>query len=307
MRKNAQTDQSILLFPMNDGGAGHFYHYMLGYLMPIAISPDRVPGRVSVVSVGLLDRITREVFADEMEIVQQPTIAAQDYPKLRDRLKKIFRGSFLKRLVIRPIVKLSMSRALKAYNPGRLVMLDAFDSPLRYQFERISVFRDFVETRLADRIETLKKSASKPYVLLIDRAPPHSHYAEVGRTSGSQRRSLPNINSLCEFLNKHRKAEIFHLEDTDLALQIAVFSEAKVVIAQHGAALTNIVWMRPGSLVIEIIPPNKVPRYPRQEFFSHLAAEMNVRHQYILQDHEHAELTLSQMKQIESSLAQETT
>lgn len=280
---------------------------MLGYLMPIVISPDRGPGRVSVVSVGLLDRITREVFADEVDIVQLPTIAAQDYPKLRDRLKKLLRGSFLKRFVIRPIVKLSMSRALKEYNPGRLVMLESFDSPLRYQFEQISVFRDFVEQRLADRIKTLKISASKPDVLLIDRAQPHVHYAEVGRTSGSQRRSLPNINSLCELLNKHRKAEIFHLEDKDLALQIAVFSEAKVVIAQHGAALTNIIWMRPGSLVIEIIPPNKVPKYPRQEFFSHLAKEMNIRHQYIFQDHQHAELTLSQMRQIESNLAQEET
>jgi len=305
MRKSAQTDNSILLFPMNNGGAGHFYHYILGYLMPIVTSPDRTPGRFSVVSVGLLDRITREVFADEVDIVQHPTMAAQDYPKLRDRLNKLLGGFFLKRVIIRPIVKRSMSSALKEYNPGRLVMLESFDNPLRYQSERISVFRDFVEKRLADRIETVKKSADKPDILLIDRAPPHSHYADVGRSSGSQRRSIPNINSLCELLNKHRKTEIFHLEDKDLALQIAAFSEANIVVAQHGAALTNIIWMRPGSLVVEIIPPDKVPATPRHEYFSLLAEVMNIRHQYIFQDHNHAELTASQMQQIESFLDME--
>jgi len=305
MRKNAQTDQSVLLFPMNNGGAGHFYHYMLGYLMPIVTSPDRTPGRFGVVSVGLLDRITREVFADEVDIVQQPTIAAQDYPELRDRLNKLLGGFFLKRFIIRPIVKLSMSRALKDYKHGRLLMLESFDNPLRYQFEPISIFRDFVQKRLADRIKPLRISLNNPDVLLIDRAPPHSHYAEVGRTSGSQRRSIPNINSLCELLNQHRKAEIFHLEDKDLALQIAAFSEAEVVVAQHGAALTNIIWMRPGSLVVEIIPPDKVPATPRHEYFSLLAEVMNIRHHYIFQDHEHAELTVEQMHQIESVLGPE--
>lgn len=300
MPKKIQDEKSVLLFPMNSGGAGHFYHYILGYLMPIVISPDRAPGRCSVVSVGLLDRITREVFADEVDIIQHPTMAAQDYPNLRDRLNKFFGAFFLKRFFIRAIVKRSMSSALKDYRHGRLVMLEAFDNPHRYQFDRICVFRDFVEKRLAGSIKTRKMSVSNRDVLLIERAQPHRHYADVGHSSGSQRRSIPNINSLCELLNKHRKAEIFSLEDKDLALQIAAFSEAKVVIAQHGAALTNIIWMRPGSQVIEVIPPNKVPVDKRHEYFSLLAEVMNVRHRYVFQDHDHADLTPAQMHQIES-------
>ena len=291
---------------MNGGRAGHFYHYMLGYLMPIVISPDRTTGRVSVVSVGLLDRITREVFGDEVDIVPEPNLTINDYPKLRNRLNKLFGNYVFMRFFISTIVKQSINRALKNYNFDQSLMLNSFDSPLRYQFDHISVFRDFVEKRLAGKIKTLKKSASKPDILLIDRGQPHSHYAEIGRTSGSQRRSIPNIDSLCDLLNKHHKTATFNLEDKDLALQIAVFSEAKVVVAQHGAALTNIIWMRPGSLVIEIIPPNKVPANPGQEFFSRLAEEMNIRHQYIFQEHEHAELTKSQMHQIESILVEET-
>lgn len=305
MPKKIQNEKSTLLFPMNGGRAGHFYHYMLGYLMPIVISPDRTPGRVSVVSVGLLDRITRQVFGNEVDIIPEPDITKTDYPKARNRLNKRFGNFVFKRFFIRTILKRSMSRALKNYKHDRLLMLEPFDSPLLYRSDRISVFRDFIVKRLADRIKTLKASVNKPDILLIERGQPHGHYAEAGRTSGGQRRSIPNIDSLCDLLKKHHEIEIFNLEDKDLALQIAVFSEAKVVIAQHGAALTNLIWMRPGSLAIEIIPPNKVPADPGQEFFSHLAAEMDIRHQYVFQDHEHAALTQPQMRQIESMLVQE--
>src|SRR5262249_101125 len=44
------------------------------------------------------------------------------------------------------------------------------------------------------------------------------------------------------------------LERATLAEQIALFSLADVVIAQHGAALANVVWCRSGARVIEIAP-----------------------------------------------------
>lgn len=162
---------------MNGGRAEHFYHYMLGYLMPIVISPERTPGRVSVVSVGLLDRITREVLGDDVDIIQEPNITRDDYPKLRNRLNKLFGNFLFKRFFIRMIVKRSMSRALRNYNLDRSLILDPFDSPLRYQFDRISAFRDFVEKRLDGKIKTLKKSKSKPDVLLIERGQSHGYYA----------------------------------------------------------------------------------------------------------------------------------
>ncbi len=305
MCKRPHGDKPILLFPMNDGRAGHFYHYMLGYLMPIVISPDRAVGRTSVVSVGLLDRITQEVLADDVEIIQEPDITRTGYPNLRNRISKLIGNSSLKPFFTRTIVKWAVSLRLRTYSLDRIVMLEAFDSPLHYQRDRILVFRDFVEKRLTDKIKASTMPKHRPDVLLIERGQPHGHYAEVGRTSGGQRRSVPNFDSLRGVLKKHHKAELLNLEDTDFASQIAVFREAKVVIAQHGAALTNIIWMRPGSLVVEIVPPDKVPARPAQEFFNHLAEEMNVRHQYIFQEHDHAALTQSQIHEIEAMLAQE--
>ncbi|MEM9472415.1 MAG: glycosyltransferase family 61 protein, partial [Pseudomonadota bacterium] len=220
-------------------------------------------------------------------------------------LSKIFGTSGVRQSLPGKIVKWAMSRALRKHNHRRLEVLSSFDNPLRYQRDQISRFRDFVEARLADRIEKKCRAQSGIDVLLIERGDPNQHYADVGRTSGSQRRSVPNIDVLRDLLKARHRTELLNLEDTDLASQIAVFRNARAVVAQHGAALTNIIWMRPGSLVIEIIPPRKVPEAADKEYFSRLAAEMAVRHHYVFQEHDHAELTQSQMHQIQALLAQE--
>lgn len=305
MRNNTRIDKSILLFPLNRGRAGHYYHYMLGYLMPVVLCPDRKAGHTSLVSVGLLDRITREVLGNDVNIVPEPKLTQTRYPELRNRLSKIFGKSGVRQSLPGTIVKWAMRHALRKHNHDCLEVLSSFDSPLRYRRNQISRFRDYVEARLADRIETKCLSQPDVDVLIIERAHPNKHYADVGRTSGSQRRSVPNIGCLVDLLRTQRRTELLNLENTDLASQIAAFRNARAVVAQHGAALTNIIWMRPGSLVIEIIPPDKVPDSADKEYFSRLAEEMAVRHHYVFQEHDHADLTPSQMHQIEALLAQE--
>ncbi len=305
MRNNTRIENSILLFPLNRGRAGHYYHYMLGYLMPVVLYPDRTAGHTSLVSVGLLDRITREVLGNDVDIVPEPMLTQVRYPELRNRLSKIFGKSGVRQSLPGMIVKWAMSRALRKHNHDRLEVLSSFDNPLRYQRDQLSRFRNFVEARLADSIETRSLSQAGVDVLLIERGHPNQHYADLGRTSGSQRRSVPNLGCLRDLLQTRHRTELLNLEDTDLASQIAVFRNARAVVAQHGAALTNIIWMRPGSLVIEIIPPRKVPEAADKEYFGRLAAEMAVRHHYVFQEHDHAELTQSQMRQIEALLARE--
>jgi glycosyl transferase family 61 len=43
-----------------------------------------------------------------------------------------------------------------------------------------------------------------------------------------------------------------------LRTQIALFKRSYVVVAAHGAGLANIIFMKPGSLVIEIFPPDRI-------------------------------------------------
>lgn len=51
------------------------------------------------------------------------------------------------------------------------------------------------------------------------------------------------------------------LESMTVAQQIQLFSSAKVIVAPHGAGLTNLVFCHPGTKVIELFSPNYMPAY----------------------------------------------
>ncbi|MGB3512048.1 MAG: tetratricopeptide repeat protein [Microcoleaceae cyanobacterium] len=52
-----------------------------------------------------------------------------------------------------------------------------------------------------------------------------------------------------------------HPESMTLTEQIAIFAHAKVIIAAHGSGLTNIMFCRPGTKVIELVSPNYIRHY----------------------------------------------
>lgn len=47
-----------------------------------------------------------------------------------------------------------------------------------------------------------------------------------------------------------------HLEDYDFPTQISIFSKAEIIVAPHGAGLTNLVWCEPKTIVLELFSPN---------------------------------------------------
>jgi len=82
-----------------------------------------------------------------------------------------------------------------------------------------------------------------------------------------QRRSIPNFCALEKHLSSIcPNFDSLILEETSLAHQIERFQSADVIIAQHGAALANLIFAKPGAKVIEILPRD----FPLN-FFSELA------------------------------------
>ena len=70
--------------------------------------------------------------------------------------------------------------------------------------------------------------------------------------SKARKRRIYNESELTAILSDY-DFEVIHLEDLTLRDQVALFSEAAVVVAQHGAALTNILYASPGSALIELV------------------------------------------------------
>lgn len=78
----------------------------------------------------------------------------------------------------------------------------------------------------------------------------------VGRGRGSTRR-IVNEPELLEVL-KHQNVETVFPETLPFLEQVRLFNSAKLVVAPHGSGLTNLVFCRPGTVVVELFSPNYV-------------------------------------------------
>jgi capsular polysaccharide biosynthesis protein len=67
-----------------------------------------------------------------------------------------------------------------------------------------------------------------------------------------------------------------HLESCSWSEQVAMFGAAEVVLAPHGAALANIAFCQPGTVVAEISTPAGY-----RDFFLQLAASAGLTYRYL--------------------------
>lgn len=97
---------------------------------------------------------------------------------------------------------------------------------------------------------------------------PHGKYTNNKRIfirrSGESRRYLSNFDVLLNVAKSHGFEEVYP-ENYSLAEQAKLFSQARYIIAEHGAGLTNIVFRNGHDLsVLELFPPHWLnPSYTR--------------------------------------------
>jgi len=76
-------------------------------------------------------------------------------------------------------------------------------------------------------------------------------------TTGAERREIRCIDQLETFLQEVYGRETVgsvELEEMAFSEQVRLFSQARIVIGIHGAGLANVVFCRPGSVLIEVDP-----------------------------------------------------
>jgi hypothetical protein len=231
----------------NSGSIEHFYHFVLGYLLPLGsymtrerISQDRV---MLLCSCGPFDRLMQELALPGLILCERQTHAKSKAMILRladadvDEIRGLDSGQLLEDQVV-------------------------------YDVAGVRAGIAFVRQRLALAIAEARRAieadwVASPRIVLIERGEPDPFYASpicndvnpIYRTAGKQRRMIGNHAALAiELAGAYRGLRNVMLEGMPLAAQIALFECADVVIAQHGAALANVIWMRPDAGVIEIDP-----------------------------------------------------
>lgn len=93
-------------------------------------------------------------------------------------------------------------------------------------------------------------------------------------------RFLPNENELLDFLTGVFNVRPVYPEDWSIEEQACIFSQAEVIIALHGAELTNLIFARPETVVIEIF------QYHLDETFWILSQQLGLRHYCLLGLHQ---------------------
>ena len=141
-----------------------------------------------------------------------------------------------------------------------------------YDIKYINIFRDFIFNRY--KINPSKYLENYPKVLLIKRGgrielidDPELKHENTNVTTGSERREIDNI----EEIEKYLKQKSILLEGIKFEEQIKLFNNAKVIIMAHGAAMSNIIFCKENTKIIEICDRN-------YSFFNMVAKKLGLHH-----------------------------
>jgi hypothetical protein len=218
-----------ILIENRNGSVEHYFHFLLGFCAPL-------------VNYG-----------------QEATDNAPTAPWLIRECGPL--TSLLRELPLnlRILPKLEHARFPAAVSDMRLY---GYDAPKYYSYPAFCQFRAGVASLAPSRPKTRRKNS----ILLVEREPSHPFYLSAvaeSKSSGSARRAIRNHAEVAAALaSAYPDAQSVRLAGLSLTEQFALFDSAELVVAQHGAALGNLIFMREGSKVIEI--GNR--RWPRSPF-----------------------------------------
>jgi len=255
-RRDAYKKQTLVLANNWDGSVQQFYHFLLGYLMPLSLWLDRKPSEQVLVR----DCGPMNIWLDAMGG--------------ETRLETIPTGSALHVVV---------------GNRMKHTVLQGLDDPAKFKSKTLVKGAVSIQMRLGmDPI----LSSKEPAILVIDRATSEDFYHQNGsetEMSGKERRHIPNLKHLPDIYSGVIPMKVVDLARLSPRHQIQVAKESSTLIGQHGAGLAHMLWMEPGSHIIEIAPP--LPTQV-QEIFSRLAKTLGHSYTRIPQQGVHAQIDL---------------
>lgn len=231
------------------GSVEHFYHFLLGYFYPVTlIVGARRLTRITVRGCGPLD---------SWFTFLEPEVDVEVIPP--GHMLRRFAGDRKPSIVLKP-----------------------YDDPDSFHGVFLHQFGGWVRERAG-----VGGSGTSDGVAVLDRRPGSDFYS-VGRSeaagSGADRRSVPNMAEIAAALAEVAPARLVDTAELPPPQQVQALAASGALVAQHGAGLAHMLWMAPGSLVVEIQPPGA----PLPDLFSRLAEVLGHQYRVIRQDSDHA-------------------
>jgi hypothetical protein len=244
------------------GSLEHYWHYLLGVILPLADLYRRNPGRLRDARL-LLDScgpvmdsvITGPGLDLAVEIVDGPPRIRRE-PMWRFRLHAMLRRW-------RHALRLSPSWRPKLEAP--VIRLPRWDAYLRRHGSADVEFTEAlaaVAKLMADlaRDRGCCRSGSEGVYLLLRRSDPPPYFAPGGPAGrgaygryGSARRTLQGLEVCRDTLAEAGVASVIYEPGAhDLACQMRQFASARGIVGIRGAEFANMVWASPAALVLMI-------------------------------------------------------
>lgn len=284
------SNNEQILFCCFEGSVTHYYHFLFGALFPLIEYHIRFKKNnfIILTDIGPMKGLLTEMTFNIVEI-RGPQL--NDNKKKAHDDKSAYSG-----------MKLSgLEKSLTGYDCFNDIFYQD-DYVIKMSVPTRKLILDYFKINIPRYIKLIPTAD----IILIERAT-ESYYSDVSsnltavfQTSGSQRRYISNHSSISSSLKKIYGDKFINLtlERSSLFYQYHMFSNAKIIIAQHGASLSNVFFMSKGSSVIEICPPWSRNLY----HFKNLSSFCGLKYTSIHQDDDHsdidADLLLSQIESI---------
>lgn len=270
VRKRWRLKRIMLVPAQWNGSVEHFYHFFFGYLLPVVLYQEKTGSMAFTVrDCGPMN--------DWFRLLRPDT-----------DLEFMAPGVMLHRTVT---------------HRQERVFLRGWDDPTRFHRKSLRQFSALMISRVGVDMKSVQ--GKSPVVTIIERRKSPSFYLESGSevfASGTQYRSWPNIHKTYEALSSVANVSMVDSAELGPHDQVRTFSSTDILVAQHGAGLSNMVFMRPGASVIEIKPPlNPIISH----IYSNLASAMGLGYCSVDQADDHAPVDTTQVTETVSTVIEQ--
>ena len=260
--KKWRLDTPMLVPAQWQGSVEHFYHFFFGYFMPVALWLENNPvPKVAVRDCGPMNPWFDLLNTDTtIDFIPPGVMLQRTLTHLQER--QVFWG---------------------------------WDDPTHFQRRNIEKLRSIFSSKLVLDLTPSTRADKRITVLMRkDAVDFFGKDAEV-LGSGAAARSIGNLHRISDALGNPPNLEFLDTASLAPAEQIKALWKTDILIAQHGAGLSNMVWMQPGTTVVEI-QPTQQPII--DSIFSNLAAACRIKHLTIKQDHAHADIDVDALSNL---------
>jgi len=172
--------------------------------------------------------------------------------------------------LLEPGVKVTIVSPTEARNLAEKLPDQVVVSPGRFEFAKTSV-GDKLQRFRSILMTTRESRARNGRVFALRKTTPGFY------RPGSWMRRISNETELVAFLSRFFKISPVEFFETTPRDAIDIMSSSRLLVAQRGAALMNLVFMPPGSTVVEIYPRDFPAKPGRIELYRRTCAALGLR------------------------------